>query len=235
MPCLTGNIENDPHIQKSVAKELNARAKSIYGEKCTHSEKMFSNKHQSGSHWTLVALDRQPALCQHTQSLLFKQQYILPVHEWLPVLQRAFAVAEQEPSASQSKAEQLVNSMTAILRLNDIAMNTRQHGISPRYINTFVSMHYSCYVWHNSSSEPDSSSQQTELKLPQLQADESELHFIYEAAVQLATPPTVNIKQHQVAMILDPCPCPTAQQERYVAIVRLPNRHWVSYKYDTGK
>ena len=61
------------------------------------------------------------------------------------------------------------------------------------------------------------------------------MHFIFEPCVEVLAAPSTDIQQHVVCMQPDPCPAPSAQEQRFTAVVRLPKWLWISYEYITGE
>ena len=45
--------------------------------------------------WTFPQPSAQPALCQHSQILLYRGKYVLPWEEWLEVTEYTCDIAEQ--------------------------------------------------------------------------------------------------------------------------------------------
>ena len=128
-----------------------------------------------------------------------------------------------------------------MLQKHSIAVNSRRYGITFSFVSTYITIRQQHGSPSTDSAELEgssaaaSSSQNTPVKLPKLSPDEAEVHFIYEPAIHAITAPFMTVEEHRVSMDPDPCPDSVSQKQRFVAIVRLPRRQWIDYKYDTGK
>lgn len=177
---------------------------------------------------------QQSKLCQHSQILLYKNDHILPWDEWLPVTESAFDLAADLPSTSQqASAAAITSQVLQILQQHNICTNARQHGIEASYVAAYVNIRQQ-RISSSSNSIPSSSGEDVKPSVPKLPADEAEVHFHYEPAQQPAAAPILIIQQHRLSMAADPIPDAESQQQRYVAIARLPLHQWLYYEYDTG-
>lgn len=241
-----GNPDCKPHIYRAEAKQLNMRLQELQWDSLTLCEKMYGDKVKAKTVqlWSFAPLDKQPVIYQHSQILLNQdskkgkqRQYIIPWDEWVPVLESAYDLVDKEASTSYQKpasTAQLVQRTIAMLEQHDIAVNERQLGISPTYVAAYVGLRqqHSNEIRSSNNTVLQASSQHE--KVPKLSDNEAEVHFIYKPAVETTSPLIHGDEQISIPMNSDPCPAEQVQTARFIAIVRMPQRQWVQYEYETG-